>query len=94
MSHKYEEWVYCLCFKKQFAEMLTKGFDGGTYSDDGNWVINDKGSRTNMNTWCVYDESLVPQWMLDMGVTGCCLTYELAHKIITDPRYRIDKDSH
>jgi hypothetical protein len=82
MSHPYDKFIYCLTYKTQFAERLTKGFTGGNYSTDGNWVIGDKGSTTDMNMWCTYDDSLVPQWMKDLGVTECCLTHELAQSIV------------
>jgi len=77
--------MYCITHKDQFAERLTKGFTGKNYSQDGNWVIGDKGDQ-DMHMWCDYRPEDYPQWLTAImtahNVTSCCLSHEVAKEIV------------
>lgn len=47
MSHKYHA-----IGSAQFAERLTKGFKGGNYSENGTYVIGDKGDNESLS-WVI-----------------------------------------
>tara|TARA_R100001244_G_C5133792_1_gene126406 strand:+ start:285 stop:545 length:261 start_codon:yes stop_codon:yes gene_type:complete len=78
--------MYCLIYKDQFAEMATKGFKGGNYSTDGNWVLGDKADQ-DMNMWCEYREDKMPQFMKDLGINSCCLTHEKAIELVNNEQW-------
>ena len=72
--------MYCITHKDQFAERLTKGFKGGNYSDDGDWVIGDKGNQ-DMHMWCDYRPDDYPKYIADLLDGSCCIDQETSHKI-------------
>ena len=79
--------MYCITYKDQFAERLTKGFIEGNYSTDGNWVIGDKGDQ-DMQTWCNPRTTERPQWLKDIlvlhniNIDSCCFGHEVALAIV------------
>ena len=82
----YKDHKYHLFYKTQFAERLTKGFSGGKVSDDGDWLIGGKGDA-EMCEWVDFDADLLPQWLKDLGVDNCCLSFEEAEAITQNPNW-------
>ena len=77
----YSDSKFYIVGKAQFAERLEKGFNGGKYSTDGEWVIGTKGDQDDCD-WIDFDIDLIPQYMKDLGVIGYCITNELAAAVV------------
>ncbi len=62
--------------------MAAHGLDEGNRSPNGDWAMGDKADES-MFDWIDFDINLVPQWMQDLGVDHCCLSYEIALAVVT-----------
>jgi len=78
---KFNDFNYCLCPMSQKALRDSKGFSGGNISTDGKWIIGDKKTK-EMFGWVNFDPEIIPQYMKDLGIKHCCLSHELAHKLV------------
>ena len=85
MSHN--NYTYHLVPIAQKALRESNGFVGGNISDDGLWIVGDKGDQEDCSSWIENFE--VPQWMQDIGITSCCLTHEEAIELVNHVDYHV-----
>lgn len=74
-DHKYDDYNYALIYKTDFAERKIRGFTGGLYSTDDNWVMGSKGDKETFD-WVNFDINLLPDYMKKLGITKACLSYQ------------------
>ena len=90
MSHN--NYTYHLVPIAQKALRESKGFVGGNISDDGQWIVGDKGDNENCMMWIDLELADIPQYMQDMGIVNCCLTNEKAQELVNHPDYHAPID--
>ena len=87
----YNNQFYHIGPASQLAEWQTKGFDNIKTSANGKWLLGGKGGR-DMEPWIDLDTNDLDQYLVDLGVTSCCLDHQTARAIHTTRSTTVNGD--
>jgi len=79
MGHKDSN--YFLYHVSQKDLWLSRGFDGGAFSTDGQWFTGDLLNKAMFDDGD-FDADALPEYMKKLGIKSCCLTFEMVTALV------------